>query len=192
MLERAAPVVEKHRVRFAVENHKDQRIDERVALFKRLDSEFIGACLDTGNSFALLDGAYEPIEALAPFAFTVHLKDQSVRAFDDGFLLGDIPLGQGSFDLKRMVKAIKQAKPDVRFALELITRDPLSVPCLTEQYFATMPNALARDLARTMQFVRRNPAALQQVSSLSVEKQVQLEDENVRASIAYAGKELGL
>lgn len=193
MLERAAPIVEKYRVPFAVENHKDQRIEERVALFKHLDSEFIGACVDTGNSFALLDGAYEPIEALAPWAMTVHLKDQALREYDDGFLLGDIPLGQGSFDLKRMVETIRKAKPNVRFALELITRDPLKVPCLTDQFFATMPTALASDLARTMRFVRQHPAReLQQVRSLPIEEQVQLEDANVMASLDYAGKELGL
>ena len=125
MLERAAPIVERYRVPLAVENHKDQRIDERVALYEHVDSEFVGACVDTGNSFALLDGAYESIEALAPFAFTVHLKDQALREYENGFLLGDIPLGQGSFDLKRMVASIRKAQPKVRFALELITRDPL-------------------------------------------------------------------
>lgn len=193
MLERAAPIVEKLRVPLAVENHKDQRIEERVALFKHLDNEFIGACVDTGNSFALLDGAYEPIEALAPYACSVHLKDQALREYEDGFLLGDIPLGQGSFDLRRMVNTILQAKPKVRFSLELITRDPLKVPCLTEQYFATMASSLASDLAQTIRFVRQHPAeVLQQVSVLPIEKQVQLEDANVAASIQFAGAELGL
>ena len=193
MLELAAPIVEKYRVPFAVENHKDQRIDERIALFKHLSSEFIGACVDTGNSFALLDGAYEPIEALAPYAFTVHLKDQALRGYEDGFLLGDIPLGQGSFDLKRMVEIIRKAKPKVRFALELITRDALKVPCLTDGFFSTMPSSRAIDLARTMRFVRDHPAReLQHVSTLPVEQQVQLEDANVAASLQYARAELGL
>ena len=108
-------------------------------------------------------------------------------------LLGDIPLGQGSFDLKRMVKTIREARPDVRFALELITRDPLKVPCLTDEFYATLPAASAIDLARTMRFVHRNPAErLQEVSRLSLEEQVELEDENVRASIQYAGAELQL
>ena len=193
MLERAAPIVEKYRLPLAVENHKDQRIEERVALYQHLDSEFIGACVDTGNSFALLDGAYDPIEALAPYAFTVHLKDQALRPYEDGFLLGDIPLGQGSFDLKRMVSVIRKAKPNVRFALELITRDPLKVPCLTDHYFATMPSLPASDLARTMRFVDHNTAKhLQQVSTLSLEKQLQLEDANIASSLEYARKELRL
>ena len=193
MLERAAPIVEKHRVPFAVENHKDQRIDERIALLKHFDSEFVGACVDTGNSFALLDGAYEPIEALAPYAFSVHLKDQALRPYADGFLLGDIPLGAGSFDLRRMVAIVRRAKPNVKFALELITRDALKVPCLTESFYATMPSARARDLARTLEFVRKHPVKqLQNVSSLPFEKQVKLEDANVTESIRYAAEELQL
>jgi sugar phosphate isomerase/epimerase len=193
MLERAAPVVQKHQVRLAVENHKDQRLDERVALFRHLDSEFIGACVDTGNSFALLDDPYETIEQLAPFAFTVHLKDQALRAYQDGFLLGDIALGDGSFDLKRMVNAIKRVKPDIRFALELITRDALEVPCLNDQYWSTMPKVPASDLAAALRFVRDNSVEnIPSVSTLSLEKQVALEDDNVQRSIDFARDELGL
>jgi sugar phosphate isomerase/epimerase len=186
-------VVERRRVRLAVENHKDQRIDERIALYRRLDCEFIGACVDTGNSFALLDDPYGAIEALAPYAFTVHLKDQAVREYDEGFLLGDIPLGQGCFDLRRMVAALRRAQPEIRFALELITRDPLKVPCLTERYWATMPDVPAADLARSLRLVREKPAKeLQQVGTLALEQQVALEDTNITASLAYAREQLGL
>ncbi len=192
MLELAAPVVTKHRVRLAVENHKDQRIDERLALYKHLSCEFIGATVDTGNSFALLDDPYGAIEALAPFAFSVHLKDQALREDADGFLLGDIPLGQGSFDLKRLVEILKRAKPDVRMSLELITRDALKVPCLTDRYWATLPNVAGSDLARTLRFVRQHASKeVQQVSSLSLEQQVQLEDANIAASLQYAREQLG-
>ncbi len=193
MLELAAPIVTKHRVRLAVENHKDQRIDERLALYQHLSCEFIGATVDTGNSFALLDDPYEGIEALAPFAFTVHLKDQALRDDADGFLLGDIPLGQGSFDLKRIVAILRHAKPDIRMSLELITRDALRVPCLTEQYWATMPQVAGADLARTLRFVRQHPAKdVPQVSSLPLDKQVAIEDANIAASLKYAREELSL
>ena len=193
MLERAVPAVEKHRVRLAVENHKDQRIDERIALFEQIGSEFVGACVDTGNSFALLDDPIEAVERLAPYAFSVHLKDQAVREYEDGFLLGDIPLGGGCFDLKRMVEILKAAKPEIRFALELITRDPLKVPCLSESYWPTLPAVPGRDLARTLRFVRAHRAEnLQHVSSLTPDKQLELEDANIAASLSYARTSLGL
>ena len=193
MLELAAPVVEKHRVRLAVENHKDQRIDERLALYKHLSCEFIGATVDTGNSLALLDDPYGVIEALAPYAFTVHLKDQALREYEHGFLLGDIPLGQGCFDLTRMVETLRRAKPKVRFLLEHITRDALQVPCLTEKYWATMQAVSGSDLARTLRIVREHPAKnLQQVSSLSLERHVELEDANITASLRFAREPIGL
>lgn len=193
MLELAAPIVTKHRVMLAVENHKDQRIDERLALYKHLSCEFIGATVDTGNSFALLDDPYGAVEALAPYAFTVHFKDQALQEYEQGFLLADIPLGQGSFDLKRIAATLKRARPDIRMMLELITRDPLKVPCLTDKFYTTMPQVSGNDLARTLRFVRQRPAAkLQDVGSLSLESQVELEDANVAASLKYAHEVLGI
>lgn len=187
MLELAAPIVTKHRVRLAVENHKDQRIDERLALYRHLSCEFIGATVDTGNSFALLDDPYGAIEALAPYAFTVHFKDQALREYEHGFLLADIPLGQGSFDMRRITTILKRAKPDIRMMLELITRDPLKVPCLSEKFWATMPQVSGGDLARSLRFVREHPAeTLQEVRSLSLDKQVELEDANIAASLKFA------
>ncbi len=191
MLELAVPIVTKHRVRLAVENHKDQRLDERLALYKHLSCEFIGATIDTGNSFALLDDPYGAIEALAPYSFTVHFKDQALREYEHGFLLADIPLGQGSFDMQRIATILKRAKPDIRMMLELITRDPLKVTCLTDKYWATMPSVSGSDLARTLRFVREHPAkTLQEVSSLPLEKQVELEDANIAASLKYAREAL--
>ncbi len=193
MLQRAVPIVEEYRVPLAVENHKDQRIDERVKLFESIDSEFLGACLDTGNSFALLDDPITTVEALAPYAFTVHLKDQAVRPYEEGFLLGEIPLGEGCLDLRRMVQVIREAKPSIHFALELITRDALRVPCLTEKYWTTLPTVSASELARTMQIVRQHSASeLQVVSSLSLESRVKLEDANIAASLRFARENLML
>jgi len=193
MLELAVPIVTKHRVKLAVENHKDQRIDERLALYKHLSCEFIGATVDTGNSFALLDDPYGAIEALAPYAFTVHFKDQALREDEHGFLLADIPLGQGSFDMRRIAAILQRAKPDIRMMLELITRNPLKVPCLSEEFWVTMPSVSGSDLARSLRFVREHPGkTLQEVSLLSLEMQVEFEDANIAASLKYARETLGM
>jgi sugar phosphate isomerase/epimerase len=54
-LERAEPVAARYQMPLAVENHKDQRVPERLAVLRRLSSEYVGMCMDTGNSFALLE-----------------------------------------------------------------------------------------------------------------------------------------
>ena len=192
-LELATPICEKYKVPVAVENHKDHRNAERVALFEHISSEYVGACVDTGNSVALLEDPIETIEALAPWAHSVHLKDQAVKAYEDGFLLADIPLGQGCFDLKKMVSILRAAKPNVHFSLELITRDPLKVPTYSAKYWKTFPDLPASDLARTMRMVRDHASEdLQYISRMSELDQVKREDENVRASIEYARRELKL
>lgn len=192
-LEVATPIAERYRLPIAVENHKDHRNAERVKLFEHISSEYVGACVDTGNSFALLEDPLETVRALAPWAHAVHLKDQAVQLNSDGFLLGDIALGQGCFDLPAMVDILKKQKPEMRFCLELITRDPLHVPVLSEGYWATFPDLPAHDLARTLRFVRDHAAdSLQTVSTLDDAERLAQEDANVRVSLDYARTHLGL
>ena len=192
-LQLAEPVAARHGVRLAVENHKDQRVPERLEVLKRVSSEYVGACVDTGNSFALLEDPMEVIEAYAPWAFSVHLKDQALGEYEDGFLFADVPLGEGFLDLAEMVRILKEAKPQIEFSLELITRDPLKVPCLTEKYRATFADLPARELAHTLRIVRENASdRLPQVSRLPLEEQVKREEENVKRSLAYARDRLGL
>ena len=193
-LELAEPVVAKHGIRLAVENHKDQRIPERLGVLKRISSEYVGACVDTGNSFSLLEDPIEVVEALAPWAFSVHLKDQAVQEYEDGFLFADIPLGDGFLDLAKMVEILRRAKPAVQFTLEMITRDPLRVPCLTEKYWATFADVPGRDLARTLRTVRASafegPPPL--VSHLPMDQQAVQEEVNIKQCLAYAREELNL
>jgi 3-oxoisoapionate decarboxylase len=192
-LELAEPVAAKHRVRLAVENHKDQRVPERIELLRRLSSPWIGACVDVGNSFSLLEDPLAVVEAYAPWAISVHLKDQTVQEYEDGFLFGDAALGKGFLDLKRMVQILRQAKPEVRFSLEVITRDPLQVPCLTEKYWATLTDVPGTDLARTLRIVRVHAqAVLLSVSGLALADRAELEEGNIRQSLVYARSELGL
>jgi sugar phosphate isomerase/epimerase len=193
MLERGALVAETYRVPIAVENHKDHLDDQRVERFEHISSEFVGACVDTGNSFALLEDPIETVTKLAPWAHSVHLKDQALQSYEDGFLLGDIPLGQGGLDLKRMVQILKKTRPGVRFTLELITRDPLKVPCLTDSYWTTFPQRPATELARALRYVRDHSArTLQYISRMSPDEQLAREDANVRQSLDYARDKLGI
>ena len=192
-LELAEPVAARHRVRLAVENHKDQRTAERLEVLQRISSQYVGACVDTGNSFALLEDPLEVVAAYAPCAFSVHLKDQAVCEYEDGFLFADAPLGEGFLDLGQMVRVLRSANSNIRFSLEVITRDPLEVPCLTEKYWATFPDVPGRDLARTLRIVRAHAAEhLPHVSHLPLQEQVKLEEENVKKCLAYAREHLRL
>jgi sugar phosphate isomerase/epimerase len=190
----AEPVVRKHRVKLAIENHKDRRTMELLDLLKRISSEHVGVCVDTGNNIALLEDPLETVEALAPFAFSSHLKDMAVREYEDGFLLSEVPLGEGFLDLKQIVERLQKANPKIQFNLEMITRDPLRIPCLTPKYWATMSNMPASQLAAALAMVHQYPARklLPRTGGLAMDQQLALEDKNVKASFAYAREHLGL
>ena len=153
----AEPVMRRHQLRLAIENHKDHTADELAALMRKISSEWIGVLVDTGNNIALLDEPHAAVEALAPFAMSVHLKDMAVQPDVGGFRLSEVPLGTGVLDLPRMIRALAKANPALVFNLEMATRDPLRVPCLTDGYFATFPEREAARLNVMMNWVKANP-----------------------------------
>jgi 3-oxoisoapionate decarboxylase len=190
----AEPVMARQKVTLAVENHKDFRTDELIDVMKGLSSEHVGVCVDTGNSIALLERPTETGELLAPWAAACHLKDMGVVESPDGFLLAEVPLGDGFLDLKRIVELLRKGRPAIRFSLEMITRDPLRIPCLSDGYWSTMEKVPGRDLARLLELVRKHAAKdpLPRISKLSAADQLAVEEKNVRRSLEYGRAKLGL
>ncbi len=183
----AEGVIARQGAQLAVENHKDWRVEEMLALVERLSSESVGINLDTGNNIALLEEPHAVVEALAPFAITTHLKDMAVAEYEEGFLLAEVPLGEGYLDLPRIIRTCRQANPQIRFNLEMITRDPLQIPCLTDPYWTTFENVPAQDLARILQNARRvESAALSHPGSLDLQNQIAMEHQNNERSFAWA------
>jgi sugar phosphate isomerase/epimerase len=183
----AKPVVEKRGIALAVENHKDFESAALVDLLKAVDSPNVGACIDTGNSLALLEPPQETVEALAPYAFTSHVKDMGVEEYADGFLMAEVPLGTGFLDMPKIIGVLRKAKASPRLNVEMITRDPLKIPCLTEKYWATLEHVPARRLAAALALVRKHAAKkpLPRVSGLTRDERLKREDDNVKECLRY-------
>jgi 3-oxoisoapionate decarboxylase len=193
-LDAALPILERHKVVAGIENHKDWTADELAALIRRYDSEYLGVCVDTGNNISLLDNPMDVVEKLAPYAVTTHIKDMAVEEYAEGFMLSEVPLGQGILDLRRITSTLSKARPHARYSLEMITRDPLKVPCMTEKYWVTFPERNGSFLARTLQLVREHKPRqpLREISSLRPEVRSKVEEENVRECLRYAREQLTL
>jgi sugar phosphate isomerase/epimerase len=189
---RAEPVLRKHRMRLGIENHKGWRSVEQAAWLKGLGSEWVGVHFDFGNNIALCEPPEETLHNLAPLAVACHIKDMSVEPYEDGFLLSEVPLGQGVLDLPGMIRTLQAHDPNIPFDLEMITRDPLKIPVYTPKYWATFDDTISplpgRDLAQVLDFVRKHPpkSPLPSTSKISPEEQLKLEDDNVQNSIQYA------
>ncbi len=186
----AEPLAARSRIHLALENHKDLRTEELLAVLRDASSEWVGACVDTGNSLALLEEPLETVQALAPFAFACHLKDMAVDEAPEGFRLAEVPLGGGFLEIPRIVRLLRQARPDLHFSIEMITRDPLTVPCLTERYWSTLDEVPGSRLARILSLVRRHSEGrpLPRPTTLDPAARLKLEDDNLRACLRYAAK----
>ncbi len=191
---RAIPILEKHRLPLSLENHKDWTAGEMLALMKEFGGEYLGVCLDTGNNISFLDDTIELVERLAPHTLSVHLKDMAVAEYEEGFLLVEMPLGEGMLDVKRIVDTVRRARPKASFTLEMMTRSPLKIPCLTPKFWVTFPDRGGEFLARALRMVRANRprGPLPLVEALSPAARTQLEEDNVKRCLAYARERLGL
>jgi 3-oxoisoapionate decarboxylase len=187
-------VLKKYGLTLAIENHKDWLAEELIEMVEGISSAHVGVLVDTGNSIALLEDPCEVIEAYSPWAVSTHLKDMAVAEYEDGFLLSEVPLGEGFLDLPRIIATLEKANPRIQWNLEMITRDPLKIPCLREQYWATMDRLPAKRLARMLRLVKTHQASapLPRVAQLTFEERLMAEENNVRRSLRHAAVALGL
>ncbi len=197
-VELAEPILRRHKVKLAIENHKGWRAAEHVAWIKRLGSDWVGACYDFGNNIALCEDPAETLRLLAPVTIYVSFKDMAVAPYEEGFLLSEVALGEGMLDIPGMVKVLQQTDPNMIFALEMITREPLKIPVFTKKYWTTFDDSYSplpgRDLARILEIVRTSSpkTPLTRTSELSAADALKLEDDLINRSIAYARKHLSL
>jgi sugar phosphate isomerase/epimerase len=134
------------------------------------------------------------VESLAPYSFTTHIKDMGIQDYEDGFLLSEVPLGTGQLDLKKIIEICRRHNPDIKFNLEMITRNPLEVPIYTDQYWATFQELPASKMMGALKWVRnhQSQSALPSVEGMSDEEKLVYEEKNIVDSISYAIDELKL
>jgi sugar phosphate isomerase/epimerase len=194
ILLQAVPVLTQHKLAIGIENHKEWLVDELVEVLKKASSPYLGACVDFGNNLALLEDSLEVAEKLAPYAVTTHMKDMAVASSEEGFWLAEVPLGQGITPVAKIMEVLRRSRPDIRFCLEMITRDPLKVPYLNDNYWASQQK---RDAAKVEKFKtavlsRASTKPLPKVSGMSSQRMLAVEDDNIRRCVAYAKRTLGL
>ncbi len=189
-----AKAAETAKIPVGLENHKDYTLEELLGAMKRLGGEYFGVTLDFGNNITLLD-PLSLLYELAPYAKLTHAKDNSLEPYPQGFLCGDVVLGEGILDLKKIVATIREKQPKTRITLEMMTRDPLAVPCLTEEYWVTFPNRSGRAVAYGMTLARKTAASrppLARYSHLDPASLARMEQENIVNCLYYARETLGL
>lgn len=127
-LKQTADLARKLDVRIALENHSHWTSDEGLYVVESVASDYVGFCLDTGNSLLLLEDAAYTAAKLAPYAFTTHFKDASFRGTPYGAEILHVGLGRGVLDLPLIYNIIKTTAPDPNLNIEVV-----SAPKATEE-----------------------------------------------------------
>lgn len=190
----AEPTLRKYKVRLALENHKGWRAVEQAEWMKRVNSPYVGVHFDFGNNVSFCEDPMFTLETLKPWIFSGHIKDMGVQPYDEGFLLSEVPFGDGFLDLKKMVDALRAKDPNMALDLEMITREPLKVPIYTDRYWVTFEDVPGRQIAHMMEILQKNPPKkpLPAIAGLSPDDRRKLEETNNLACIRYAREHLSL
>jgi 3-oxoisoapionate decarboxylase len=119
-LQGVMPDFEESGVTLAIENHDCFTAAALTRLLERVGSDNIGICLDTANSFGVLEGPQVVVETLAPWAVNLHLKDFVVSRADHtlGFVIQGCPVGQGRLDVPWLLAKLRDAGRDVNAIFE--------------------------------------------------------------------------
>ncbi len=89
---RVVPLLEKHKLTLAVENHSHWTLDDMQRFLKTYQRQYLGVGIDFGNRISLLDDPMEVIEGLALYVKAGHIKGIGFRQYQDGFEMSEVPL----------------------------------------------------------------------------------------------------
>jgi len=112
------PVLKKYRIKFAIENHEEETADEIIEIIEKVDSPWVGAHCDIGNSMMAWEEPGVAVRKLAPYAFTSHFKDHIIIKDGDEFKICGVPLGKGNIDIEECFKILFEKSTLSRINIE--------------------------------------------------------------------------
>jgi len=117
------PVLEKKGIVLAIENYERYTSGSLKRLVDNLQSNYVGVCLDTVNSFGVPEDQQRIIKTLASATVNLHVKDFRIARLPHtmGFLLEGTPTGEGMLDIAALMEALPAKKAPISAIIELWT-----------------------------------------------------------------------
>lgn len=118
-IKKIVPLLKKYRIKLAVENHEEEIADEIIKIIKEVNSPWVGAHCDIGNSMMAWEEPIEAIKKLAPYAFTTHFKDHIIIEDNGEYKVCGVPVGEGNIDLEEAFKILINDSTLTRINIEM-------------------------------------------------------------------------
>jgi len=117
-LRQVLPKFAESRVILGLENYEAHRCIDLANLVRRLESDYVGVCLDTVNSLGALEPPEYVIETLAPLTVNLHVKDFVIERVHSkmGFTVRGVQAGCGMLDVPSVLK--QMPSQDISVILE--------------------------------------------------------------------------
>ncbi|POT58568.1 sugar phosphate isomerase/epimerase [Citrobacter amalonaticus] len=117
-LKSLVPLLKKHRIRLAIENHEDETADEIINIVKAVNSVWVGAHCDIGNGMMAWEEPVDTVRKLAPYAYSTHFKDHIVTQDGEELVVCGMPVGEGSIDIETCFKTLVDESGVTRINIE--------------------------------------------------------------------------
>ncbi|MBE1554726.1 sugar phosphate isomerase/epimerase family protein [Sporosarcina limicola] len=118
-ISKVLPLLKKHRIHLAIENHEEETADEIISVIKSVDSEWVGALCDIGNGMMAWEDPIDTVTKLAPYAVSTHFKDHIVIHDGDDYRVSGCPIGEGNIDIDECFKILTEKSSLNRINIEM-------------------------------------------------------------------------
>jgi 3-oxoisoapionate decarboxylase len=107
-------------VTLALETYEQVPVATLVDIVRTVDSPAVGICVDPANCVAALELPTATVEAVAPYAANIHVKDFAFSRSDGwvGFTLAGCPLGEGLLDYQHLVTTTRAIEGNLSQIIE--------------------------------------------------------------------------
>jgi len=136
-------------LKLAVENHSgDMQSRELKTLIEEAGTDFVGACIDSGNAAWGLEDPHDVLDRLAPYVLTSHMRDSAIWISPEGINVEWTRMGGGTVDIARYVRTFLEKCPGRPVSLEVITNRQRAFDVRDRGFWDAYPKMLATDFAR--------------------------------------------
>lgn len=120
-IKRLVPLLEKHRVKLAIENHCVETMEEIMELVDRVGSPWVGVLFDICNTLPAWEDPMDAAKLCADRIFSTHIRDELIcpGGTDGDYVITGMPLGEGSIDVKGLCRYLLEHTTLNRFNLEM-------------------------------------------------------------------------
>ncbi|MCM3170043.1 sugar phosphate isomerase/epimerase family protein [Peribacillus frigoritolerans] len=118
-IKKIVPLLEKYRIKLAVENHEEELTNEVIQIINEVNSPWVSAHCDVGNGMMAWEDPVEAVRKLAPYAFTTHFKDHIIIHDGEDYRVCGVPVGTGNIDTEECFKILVEKSTLTRINVEM-------------------------------------------------------------------------